>query len=155
MRCTRRCGARRGAVLIEFAFVVTLLILLILATLEFDRMLLVYTTMADSARAGLRYAIVHGRNRIGTGADGPSGPGSNPPEVLTVIRNNARGGLVSPAALPAACAPGTPGICVTYPDGSNAPGSRVQIRVAYAFLPFTILPLHANLGTTTQGVIAF
>lgn len=155
MRSARRIGGRRGAALIEFAFVAILLILLVLATLEFDRLLLVYTTMADSARAGLRYAIVHGQDRTGTGADGPSGPASNPPEVLTVIRNNARAGLVNPAALPGACAPGIPGICVTYPDGSNAPGARVQIRVAYAFLPFTIFPLRANLGTTTQGVIAF
>ncbi len=148
-------SGRRGAALIEFSLVAITLVLLVIATLEFDRLLLMYTSVADAARAGVRYAIVHGSTRTGTGTDGPSGPAANPSEVLTVIRNNARAGLMAGSALPAACAPGTPGICVTYPDGSNAPGSRVQIRVLYPYLPFSILPMRVNLGATTQGVIAF
>ena len=44
-----------GATIIEFAIVAFLLFLVIFASFEFDRMMLVYTTLANSARG--RYAM--------------------------------------------------------------------------------------------------
>lgn len=144
-----------GSTLLEFALVASALLVLIFATLEFDRMFLVYASLADSTRAGVRYAIVHGSTRTGTGSDGPSGPAQNPPAVVAVVHDNARAGLVNAEALAPSCAPAGPGICVSYPDGNNRPGSRVKITLVCAYDPFTFLSVGVKLRSTTQAVIAF
>ncbi|HYV61739.1 MAG TPA: TadE/TadG family type IV pilus assembly protein, partial [Bryobacteraceae bacterium] len=71
----------------EFAVVAFLSLILLLSIVEISRMTLVYTTVANAARAGARYAIVHGGTRTGSGVDGPSGPAQNPAQVVTVVRN--------------------------------------------------------------------
>ena len=84
----------------EFTLVAFLTVLMLLFVAEMGRMLLVYTTVANAARAGLRYAIVHGSSRAtGATVDDASGPGSNPAQVLTVITNFASGGLLKPGRL--------------------------------------------------------
>jgi len=140
-----RRSSQRGSTLIEFAFTAVLVCVLLFASIEFDRMVLVYTTLANSARVGARYAIVHGASRTGTGATGPSGPSDNPTEVVGVIRNYAAAGLLDTAAL---------NISVKYPAG-NSPGSTVNVTVTYRYDPFTGLPLGVTLGSNTSGVIAF
>jgi len=50
----------RGQALVEFALCTVLLLALIFAVVEFGRMMLCYTTIANGARIGARYAIVHG-----------------------------------------------------------------------------------------------
>ena len=83
-----RKATERGANLIEFALVALLLCLLLLAFVEFGRLLLVYNSVNNAARAGVRYAIVHGADRAGgSGADGQSGPGNDPPQVVNVVLN--------------------------------------------------------------------
>ena len=69
-----RHSRQRGSTIVEFALVVFLLLLLTFAGIEFDRMVLVYTTVAHATRTGVRYAIVHGSDRTGIG-DPASGPG--------------------------------------------------------------------------------
>jgi len=59
----QRLRSERGSTLVEFGQVAFLLITTMLAMVEFGRMLVVYTTVANSARAGARYAIVHGNAR--------------------------------------------------------------------------------------------
>lgn len=148
-----RRSARRGQSTIEFLFVAFLLLLVIFAGIEFDRLLFVYTNLADAAKAGARYAIVHGGdNRTGSGASGPSGPtnitvagsASPPSQVVATVQNYVTG--IDPSRLT---------IFVTYPDGTNSVGSRVTVAVQYNFDPFTILPLGTTLSATSQGVITF
>ena len=151
MRRRVRAGARagrRGTAPIEFAIIAVLLFLVIFSVIEFCRMLLVYTAVANAASAGARYAIVHGGNRTGTGTNGPSGPTANPSEVLTVVRNYAGASLLDPARL---------SITVTYPDSDNSSGSRVRVIVSYPYDPFTwtALPLSVNLSSQSQGIIEF
>ena len=95
---TNRRG-RAGQTLVEFSLVTFLTVVLFLGIVEISRMVLVYTTVANAARAGARYAVVHGSNHTGAGANGPSGPGNNPPQVVTVIKNVASAGLLSTSAL--------------------------------------------------------
>jgi Flp pilus assembly protein TadG len=140
---TRRRSARRGASIIEFTFVAFLLLVTIFASFEFDRMILVYTTVADSARAGVRYAIVHGSTRTSTG-DPASGP-SNYTMVVTVVKNYAAAGTIDTTALT---------VTAAYPSG-NSPGSPVTVSVSYPYTPLFILPLQVNLSSTTKGVIVF
>lgn len=137
----------RGQTLVEFSIVACLSVILLLSIVEISRMALVYTTIANAARAGARYSIVHGGTRTGSGVDGPSGPAPNPPQVVTTIKNFASTGLLSTASL---------AITVNYPGASNAPGQLVSVTVVYPYDPLTTyFPLRVRLGSTSQGVIAF
>ena len=137
-----------GQSLVEFSLVTFMLSVLVLAVVEMGRMVLVYTTVANAARAGARYAIVHGSSRAaGTGSSNASGPSNNPAQVLTVVADFASAGLLTTSRLV---------ITVAYPGASNAPGQLVNVTVSYPYDPLTTwLPLRVNLGSTTQGVIAF
>jgi Flp pilus assembly protein TadG len=143
MSFTRRRSSQGGSSIIEFAFITFLLMLVIFASIEFDRLMLVYTTVANSARAGARYAIVHGSDRTGTG-DPASGPG-NTANVETVVRNFAGSGMLDTARL---------NVSVEYPT-NNKPGSEVRITVIYPYDPFVFLPLKVNLNSRTRGIIVF
>jgi len=144
-KITRRRERQKGTSLIEFSLVAFQLVLVLFAVFELSRMVLVSTTVAHSARTAIRYAIVHGATRTGTGVDGASGP-SDYSQVVANIKKYASGGLLNTARLTTT---------VSYPDGSNTPGSRVSITVIYPYDPFTLLPLHVNLGSTSQGIIYF
>ena len=148
MTTRKRCLTRiRGQTLVEFSLVAFLSVILLLSIVEFSRMALVYTTIANAARAGSRYAIVHGATRTGTGIDGPSGPAQNPPQVVTVVKNFASAGLLSTNALI---------ISVDYPGASNAPGQLVSVTVIYPYDPLTsYFSLRMRLGSVSQGVVAF
>ena len=138
---------RAGQTLVEFSLVFLMSFMLMLAVVEISRMVLVYTTVANAARAGARYAVVHGSNHTGAGANGPSGPANNPPQVVTVIKNFASAGLLQTSNLL---------ITVNYPGGSNAPGQLLSVTVIYPYDPFTsFLPLRVRLGSVTQGVILY
>ena len=141
----RKSPSRRGSSLVEFALVSFQLLLVIFASFEFGRMILVYTTVASATRIGARYAIVHGSMSTASGVNGPSGPGSTA-NVVNVVRDYAGVGLLDLSKLT---------VTVSYPDASNAPGSRVTVTTRYAYDPWVVLPLNVPLGTTTQGVITF
>lgn len=142
-----RPAARSGQTLVEFSLIAFLLCMLFLSVVDMSRMLLVYTTVANAARAGERYAIVHGGSRTGVGVNGPSGPGNNPAQVVTVVQNFAGAGLLTTALLV---------ITIAYPAGSNGPGKTVNVTVVYPYDPLTSwLPFRVRLGSTAQGVIAF
>jgi Flp pilus assembly protein TadG len=142
-----RQTATRGQTLVEFSLVAFLSVMLLLSIVEISRMALVYTTVANAARAGVRYSIVHGGTRTGTGVDGPSGPAQNPSQVLTVIKNFASAGLLTTASLI---------ITVNYAGASNAPGQPVSVTVIYPYDPLTAyFPLRVRLGSVSPGVIAF
>jgi Flp pilus assembly protein TadG len=122
-------------------------IIVLLGVVEMGRMVLVYTTLANAARAGARYAIVHGADQTVS----PSGPG-NPctcTQVQTVVKNFASAGLVNTSLLT---------ITVNYPDNSNNAGSRVTVSVSYPYDPlvkFFNSLLNQTMGSTSQGVITF
>jgi Flp pilus assembly protein TadG len=157
MRMRIRKRGRRGSTLIEFALIAVLLFVVIFAVFEFTRFALVYTTLAQAAKAATRYAIVHGANRTGvSGTDPESKPGATT-HVEDVVRYYAGAGLINTAALPAACgSPQPAGICVTYPDGnSNEEGNRVSVTVTYQYDPFVALPINVKVRARSQGVIVF
>ncbi|HUQ92732.1 MAG TPA: TadE/TadG family type IV pilus assembly protein [Bryobacteraceae bacterium] len=140
-----RKAARRGSTLIEFALVAVQLCLVLFSIIEFSRMVLVSTTVAHAARTAVRYAIVHGGTRTGSGVDGPSGPDGYT-EISSNAKAYARSGLLDTGRMT---------VTVNYPDGNNDVGSRVSVTVVYPYDPFVVLPLRFNLGSTTQGVICF
>jgi Flp pilus assembly protein TadG len=137
---------------VEFGQIAFLLITTMLAMVEFGRMLVVYTTVANSARAGARYAIVHGNDRSGGGTDGPSGPTAcsdpPPPQVATLIRNFASAGMLDTSKLT---------IKVCYSPSSNLPGTTVIVKVGYPYDPLIgwFNMLSVNLSSQTAGVITY
>jgi Flp pilus assembly protein TadG len=150
----RTLTGRSGQTLVEFSVVTVLTVLMLLFVVEMGRMVLVYTTVANAARAGVRYAIVHGSSRaVGTTVNSASGPLSNPPQVLTVISNFAGAGLLTTSRLV---------VNVTYPDSAvlpdvaNAPGHNVKITVVYPYDPLTTyFSKTLRLGSAAQGIIVF
>jgi Flp pilus assembly protein TadG len=148
MTCqVRHMGSRRGSTLVEFSLSVFLLVMVMLSTFEFTRMLLVYTTVANAARAGARYAIVHGGTRSGAGVDGPSSSADHS-QVDAIVRDFASTGALSVSNLT---------ITVTYPT-DNKPGSQVTVTAVYPYDPFLGWFKRFSgftLGSTSRGVITF
>lgn len=144
----RLCREDRGAAIIEFSIISLMFIIVLLSVVEMGRMILVYTTLANAARAGARYAIVHGGERTGSGLTGPSGPG-NIVQVQAVVQNFASAGLLNTSNLT---------INVTYPTGLNTAGSPVAVSVAYPYDPLLTYfrsILSTTLGSTSEGIITF
>jgi Flp pilus assembly protein TadG len=140
----------RGQSLIEFALSSLLLVTLLLGVVEIGRMVLVYTTVANAARAGARYAIVHGSNSLATAT-----------QVQTVVKNFLSAAPMNTAAaglsITASCSSDSGTTWATCSTTNAKPGSRVRVSVNYPYDPFLrYFPWGTiNLGSTTQGVIAF
>jgi Flp pilus assembly protein TadG len=151
MRATMRVRDRwredRGNSLVEFALISFMFVIVLAGVVELGRMVLVYNTIANAAREGTRYAIVHGADQTAS----PSGPGKpcTCPDVKTVVKNFASAGLVDTTALT---------ITVSYPNGDNNAGSTVAVKVLYTYDPFVNYfssILNTTLGSTSEGVITF
>lgn len=150
MRRATRKSRERGATMIEFAIVCFLVMICILASMEFNRLVLVYTSMSNAARAGVRYAIVHGSYRTGTGD--PASGATSTTNVETAVKRYASSGMLNTSNL---------NVTVSYPastgvtDPGNKTGSLVIVTVSYTYDPFTVLPLAVNLSSTSRGIIVF
>jgi Flp pilus assembly protein TadG len=141
-------AGRAGQTMVEFSVVAVLTAIMLLFVVEIGRTVLVYTAVANAARAGVRYASVHGSSRsAGATIDSASGPGNDPAQVVTVVKNFASSGLLTTSRLV---------VHVTYPGGSNAPGQYVTITVVYPYDPLTTyFSKTLRLGSATQGIIVF
>lgn len=141
---------QRGQAAVEFALTATFLFFLIIALIELFMFIYTYAALANSAKEGVRYAIVHGST--GTNGTGPSTQGTawtaptsgqwptcgsansytssaaqTPGPVVTAVQNYAITSLHSTSAM---------NIYVCYPDGNNKAGSSVEVSVAYPYQPF-------------------
>jgi Flp pilus assembly protein TadG len=137
-KCTLDRSSQRGSSIIEFLVICMTLLFLMFAGIEMDRLLMVYTNLADVARAATRYAAVHGAdNSVSTTT------------IQGYVTNRAMGintGLLA--------------VTVTYPDsGSTAIGSRVKVSVSYPYDPwFNLLPsgfASLNVKASSEGTITW
>jgi Flp pilus assembly protein TadG len=162
-RSSRYECRRRGSTLVEFSISVFLLLMIMFGVIELQRMLFVYNTIADSARAGVRYAIVHGFY-----ASPASGPANNDTNVINVVKTFAGASLLDTSKLGSgACPiPASGGICVKYAPSlgstgttaTNTPGSLVTVSVSYPYDPFVgwfSSLLGVNLTATSQGAVVY
>lgn len=140
--------AERGQSLVEFALSTLVLITLLLGVVEIGRMILVYTTVANATRAGVRYAIVHGFNN----------PATVP--VETVVTNFLSAAPMNTGAVTPTVACSIDGstysTCAAL-NSNTKPGCRVKVSVNYTYDPFLrYFPWPSiNLGSTSRGVITF
>jgi hypothetical protein len=104
--------------------------LTIFGILELILLVYTYNVLADSAKEGVRYAIVHGvgsANCSGPGNSNVSCPDTSGANVQAAVEQYAQYSFHSTAAMT---------IAVTYPDSSSAVPSRVQVQISYPYQPF-------------------
>jgi Flp pilus assembly protein TadG len=117
----------RGQASVEFVLSVVFLVLFVIGIVELILMVYTYNVLADSAKEGVRYAIVHGSGN--TAASGPTCP-------CAAIDGPAGTGVVKTYAQYSFHDTSTMTVTVTYPDTSNDPPSRVRVVVSYPYQPF-------------------
>jgi Flp pilus assembly protein TadG len=127
-------GRQGGQAIVEFALTVVLLMLLMFALLELSIFMYTYSVLANAAKEGVRYAIVHGSNS--GSASGPStGSASSPPctssssnvtDVVNQTKNFAGFTLRDKSNV---------NIFVCYLNGNNKLNSLVQVSVSYVYRP--------------------
>ena len=153
IRSKKKClPDQRGQAMVEFALVFLFIFFLFIAMMQFILLMYAYTTLADAAKDGVRYAVVHG---TGTGVNLCSGPGTPPGSVSTVICNDSSGsnvlnGLGSQqwiGVLPLArlSFQNVSSVAVDYDPGSanttlfggpcSAPGCLVRVTVTHRYAP--------------------
>lgn len=150
----RRHKREGGQALVEFLFTIVFIFLVIVAFLELIMMMYTYNVLADSAKEGVRYAIVHG-----TGSTLCSGPGTTvsvPPitcpdasgtNVVSAVTGYAKYSLHDTSAMT---------VTPTYMDASSAAPNRVRVTVSYPYQPFFGLGWPTiTVNAAAQGRIMF
>ena len=149
-RCTAntvlisRLRSDSGQAMTEFALVVLFLFAMILSVLEMVMFMHTYSVLADSAKEGVRYAIVHGANN-----KYPSGPGkttkidgSPAPSMASAEDPTNSYGVVKTFAQYSLHDTSGMTVTVTYGPADtpavtplNKTPNRVQVVVAYPYQP--------------------
>jgi Flp pilus assembly protein TadG len=123
-----------GQAIVEFALTLVLLMLLMFALLELSIFIYTYTVLANAAKEGVRYAIVHGADS-GSASGPSSGSASSPPctssstnvtNVVNQTKNFAGFSILSPSNV---------NVFVCYLSGDNKLNSLVAVSVNYVYRP--------------------
>jgi Flp pilus assembly protein TadG len=155
---TRIAARESGQAMIEFALSASFLMILVLSMFELFGLIYTYSVMADAAKEGVRYAIVHGVDNTT-----PSGPtnttASTPPctsgnnnngtaaNVITQVKNFAGFSLHDTSNI---------NVYVCYLDGNNKLTSQVDVAVSYPFRPFFGLKwVSVTVNANSMGRIVF
>jgi Flp pilus assembly protein TadG len=152
MRWQGRRRRQRGSTLIEVSIAFIWVFTVAFGLAESARLMMAYTTLCDAARAGTRYAVVHGSYRLGTGTEGPSGPG-NTANITAVVKQVTSAAGLNASKVTVTDSDSEP----MYPDGTNKVGARVKIKVSYPFtsvLPI-LAPISVTIGSTSEGMICY
>ena len=141
----------KGQAQVEFALTVVFVMLLILGSLEMIVLIYTYSVLADSAKEGVRYAIVHGTG-VGAACSGPGGSSitctdSAAANVVTKVTNYTSVSFHDSSAMT---------ITPTYPDGSSVAPARVRVTVSYPYQPiFGLGWPTVTLHAAAEGRIVF
>lgn len=126
---SRKCARRaRGAVAVESALVMSLLITTLFFILEMGLTVVRYNILSAAARAAAREAIVHGSR---------SSPERTPWGPAEVSGNAGDGSAPALIAAPylVTLNPADVSLKVTWPDGDNRAGDRVRVSLHYVATP--------------------
>jgi Flp pilus assembly protein TadG len=118
-----------GQAAVEFALMIVFIMLFLVGFLELVVVLYTYSVLADSAKEGVRYAVVHGS--LSSVCNGPGDTGvtcdTGAAGVIAAVNNYAGYSLHSTGAMT---------VTPSYPDSSSKPSSRVRVVVSYPYQPF-------------------
>jgi Flp pilus assembly protein TadG len=118
--------------MVEFAMAAGVFTVLLLAIFEFGLASWTRNMVTDAARVGTRYAIVRGSE---------SGRTTDSAAVSSYVQGRTE---LSPIT-----------VTTTWPDGNKNSGSRVQVRVQYAFQRMGSFIPALTLSSTSKMVISF
>lgn len=129
--------------MIEFALALLFALAMIFWVVDFSMYIYTYNVLAEAAKEGVRYAIVHGCGTTPTICSGTCSPAcsdANGSNVSAQVTNWAQLSFHDISQMR---------VGVAYPDGSAAAPSRVQVNVQYSYksyfaLGFTPLPIYAT-----------
>jgi Flp pilus assembly protein TadG len=126
-----------GQAQVEFVLTILFVLLLFFGIIELIMLIYTYNVLADSAKEGVRYAIVHGCDFNYANCSGTCAFAAPPPQntctdasgdnVRAWARNFARASLHD---IPVTA------ITVNYPDGTSDAPNRVRVTVSYPYHPF-------------------
>ncbi|MGZ4733875.1 MAG: TadE/TadG family type IV pilus assembly protein [Terriglobales bacterium] len=141
--CQSRHGRARGQAQVEFALVIVFLMILVLSMLEIVMLVHTYNVLADAAKEGVRYTIVHGSHNSYAivppcpcakldGLPAPAGTTAlDPTNTYGVVKTFAQYSLHDTTGMT---------VNVNYPGGDATPANktpnRVQITVSYPYRAF-------------------
>ena len=140
-----RLRSDHGQALVEFALITIFLFVMVLSILEMVMFMHTYSVLADSAKEGVRYAIVHGANN--TYPAGPTCPcakidGPPAPSMTAAEDPTTSYGVVKTFAQYSLHSTGGMTVTVTYGPADtpavtplNKTPNRVQVVVAYPYQP--------------------
>jgi Flp pilus assembly protein TadG len=129
-RLKRLRNNRTGQAQIEFVLSILFALVVFVSIVEMILLMYTYTVLADAAKEGVRYAIVHGCSLAATNCSGTCTPactdttGAN---VTAYARNYLGASLHDPTAMT---------VNVSYPDSTSLPTNRVRVTVSYPYQPF-------------------
>ena len=148
-RSTKR--GSKGQAQVEFALTVVFVFLLILGSLEMIVMIYTYSVLADAAKEGVRYAVVHGTG-VGAACSGPGGGGitctdATADNVKTTVTKYTSYSFHNSSAMT---------VTPTYPDASSVAPNRVRVTVSYPYQPiFGLGWPTVTVNAAAEGRIVF
>jgi Flp pilus assembly protein TadG len=148
----RRHRSHRGATLVEFSLTMLIVIFVLFLLLEFSLWIYCYNVMADAAKAGVRYAVVHGS---GLASASQSGPGTCTSPCASDCTTNITNVVAEVQKWASFSAYSTAGMTVTvcYLDGSNVAPNRVKVTVSNPVTPFFNIFSAPPVTANAQGRI--
>ena len=134
-----------GAAALEAALALTIATTAVIALFEFSMLVYTYSVLYEAAHEGVRLAEVQGYD-AGNKLTGCSS--SAPSAVISQIQNIAANSFHDMSNM-------TTSIC--YPDTTGSkPLSRVQVTVAYTYVPFMQVPgVKLNMSVYSEGRIVY
>lgn len=151
----RKQQGQRGATMVEFSLTLLTVIFVLFLLFEFSLWIYCYNVMANAAKAGVRYAVVHGSGLSSSSQSGPApGSGSASPgnsvcgtnvsDVVTEVNKWASFSIYKTTAM---------SITICYLDGTNAAPNRVQVKVSNPVTTFFSIFTTPPVTATAQGRI--
>jgi Flp pilus assembly protein TadG len=142
----------KGQAQVEFALTVIFVMLLIIGSIEMIVLVYTYSVLADAAKEGVRYAVVHGTGVGGTNCSGPGGGGiscsdSSAANVVAAVTKYTSLSFHDSSAMT---------VTPTYPDGSSVAPYRVRVTVTYPYQPlFGLGWPTVTVNAAAEGRIVF
>ena len=139
-----RC--ERGAIAIETSVGFMVMMAMLLGIMECSVMGYTYAVLEESAREGVRYAIVHGADS--SSCNGPSpGCDATAANVIADVKayGNTFAGTISGMS-----------VVVTYPDGVSTGTSRVKVAITDTYVSVFHIPgISQTLTVSSTGRILY
>lgn len=112
---------QRGQTLVEFALVVIFLVVVMVGSIDFARLMYTYGVISNAAREGARYGIIYPNNIHAGFSPDPNNIMYRVNSKLLLIKNSTE----------------NPYIEVLFPDNCRSVGCRISVRVTVWFRPWT------------------